>query len=115
MPTKQGSLALLNDPVAQELLNGKYPAHLAYNWRDGTPRVLPIAFHWNGKELVIGTPPDAPKTAVLKTGSKVAVTIDSYDMPYRNLYIRGTATVSTEDGILPEYKLAVLRMQGEDI
>jgi hypothetical protein len=39
MPAKQGDLALLNDPVAQELLHSTIPARLAYVWRDGTPRV----------------------------------------------------------------------------
>ena len=29
MPIKQGNLALLNDPIAQELLNSSIPAHLA--------------------------------------------------------------------------------------
>ena len=33
MPTKQGNVALLNDPVAQELLKSTVPARLAYNWR----------------------------------------------------------------------------------
>lgn len=45
MPTKQGSLALLNDPVAQRLLQSTNPARLAYVWKDGTPRVVPIWFH----------------------------------------------------------------------
>jgi hypothetical protein len=31
MPTKQGSLALLNDPVAQRLLQSTVPARFAYN------------------------------------------------------------------------------------
>jgi hypothetical protein len=50
MPTKQGSLALLDDPVAQRLLQSTIPARFAYNRRDGTPRVVPIGFHWNGAE-----------------------------------------------------------------
>ena len=56
MPTKQGSFALLNDPVARELLQSTAPARLAYVWPDGSPRVVPIWFHWNGKEIVLGTP-----------------------------------------------------------
>ncbi len=77
MPTKQGSVVLLNDPVAQQLLQSTIPARLAYTWPDGTPRVVPIGFHWNGEEIVLGTPPDAPKMRVLGDGSKVALTIDS--------------------------------------
>src|SRR5262245_33904799 len=77
MTTKQGSLSLLNDPVAQKMLQSAVPARFAYNWRDGTPRVVPIWFHWNGSEVVLGTPPDAPKMKVLQDGAKVALTIDS--------------------------------------
>jgi hypothetical protein len=49
MPTSQGDLELLNDPVARRLLASPVPARLAYTWTDGTPRVVPIGFHWNGR------------------------------------------------------------------
>jgi hypothetical protein len=61
MTTKQGDVGLLNDPVAQRMLQSTVPARFAYNWSDGTPRVVPIGFHWNGAEIVLGTPTDAPK------------------------------------------------------
>jgi len=35
MPTVQGDLALLNEPVAQRLLQSRIPARLAYVWGDG--------------------------------------------------------------------------------
>jgi hypothetical protein len=35
--TQQGDLALLDDPVAQELLASTIPARLAYTWTDGRP------------------------------------------------------------------------------
>jgi hypothetical protein len=63
VPTKQGDIGLLRDPVAQQLLQSKFPAHLAYTWREGTPRVVPIGFHWNGAEIVLAIAPDAPKTS----------------------------------------------------
>lgn len=74
MPTKQGDLTLLKDPIAQQLLNGSIPAHLAYVWSDGSPRVVPIGFTWTGTELVTGTPDNAPKLFALKDGDPVAVT-----------------------------------------
>lgn len=80
-PTKQGDVGLLREPIAQQLLQSKSPAHLAYTWRDGTPRVVPIGFHWNGQEIVLATATDAPKTKVLKNGSKVAVSIDHDSSP----------------------------------
>jgi len=60
MTSHQGDLALLQAPVAQQLLQSRSPARLAYLWTDGTPRLVPIGFHWNGSELVFGTPPDSP-------------------------------------------------------
>ncbi len=98
MPTEKGDVALLNDPVAQELLNSTNVAHLAYTWRDGTPRVIPIWFHWDGETIVLGTPPNAPKVDVLPNNSKVALTIDRDEWPYHALLIRGTAHVETVEG-----------------
>ena len=66
MPTKQGDVGLLRDPVARQLLQATIPAHLAYTRRDGMPRVVPIAFHRNGTEIVLATASDAPKTKVLR-------------------------------------------------
>ncbi len=43
--TAQGDLALLEHPVAQQLLASRELARLAYTWTDGTPRVVPIWFH----------------------------------------------------------------------
>ena len=82
MTTKQGSPALLEDDVAKQLLTSRCPARLAYQWTDGTPRVIPIGFHWNGNELVFGTPSDSPKMSVLRDGAVVAVSIDTDQMPY---------------------------------
>ena len=89
MPTQQGSLDLLNDPVAQQLLTSTLPARLAYNWTDGTPRVVPIWFHWNGSDVVMSGPPDAPKWRALHDGDKVALSIDGDTFPYKVLLIRG--------------------------
>jgi hypothetical protein len=114
MATKQGSAALLNDPVSQELLRSTCPARLAYVWRDGTPRVVPIWFHWNGKEIVLGTPPKAPKVEALSRNAKVALTIDGNAWPYKVLQIRGTAHVQTVAGVAPEYALAAERYFGPE-
>ena len=114
MATQQGSLALLDDPVAQKLLQSTLPARLAYNWSDGTPRLIPIGFHWNGQEIVLGGPPDAPKMKVLHDGDKVALTIDSDSMPYKVLMIRGSIHLDAVDGIAPEYAAMSRRVMGEE-
>ena len=113
MPTQQGSVALLDDPVAQGMLQTRTPARFAYNWSDGTPRVVPIGFHWNGSEIVLGTPVDAPKMKALKDGDAVALTIDSDTMPYKVLLVRGTVRTDVVDGIAPEYAAMCVRVMGE--
>jgi hypothetical protein len=114
MPTKQGDPALLDDPVARQLLASTLPARLAYNWSDGTPRCVPIGFLWNGQQVVLGTPPEAPKMKVLRDGDRVALTIDSDAMPYKVLLIRGSIRTDTVDGVAPEYASMARRVFGEE-
>lgn len=114
MPTKQGDITILNDPIAQELLRSTIPARLAYVWRDGTPRVIPIWFHWNGSEIVMGTPLKSPKMKALQNNAKVALTIDTESWPHRVLLLRGTARVETVDGVVPEYAMAAERYFGAE-
>ena len=114
MTTQQGSLELLQDPVAQRLLASSVPARLAYTWHDGTPRIVPIGFHWNGTEIVLGTFPDAPKMKALRDGAHVAVSIDTDTMPYKVLQVRGTVRTDVVEGIAPEYEQMTLKTLGED-
>jgi hypothetical protein len=114
MKAKQGDLALLQHPVSQELLHSRIPARLAYIWMDGTPRVIPIWFHWNGQEIVMGTPPKAPKLKALATNSRVSLTIDDNTFPNKVLLLRGTARMETVDGIVPEYAAAAERYFGRE-
>jgi Pyridoxamine 5'-phosphate oxidase len=109
MTVRQGDLALLEHPISKELLQSKIPARLAYVWTDGTPRVVPIWFHWNGREFVMATPPKAPKVKALAKNSKVSLTIDSNDFPHRVLLVRGTARLEPVQGIVPEYAAAAER------
>lgn len=111
---KQGGLELLQDPVSKELLQSKIPARLAYIWTDGTPRVVPIWFHWDGKEFVLATPPKAPKVKALARNAKVALTIDDNNFPHKVLLVRGTARLETVDGIVPEYAAAAERYFGRE-
>jgi hypothetical protein len=112
MPVKQGDLKLLEQPAAKELLQSKIPARLAYVWTDGTPRVIPIWFHWDGREFVLGTPPKAPKMKALVKNPKVALTIDDNTFPHKVLLIRGTARLRTVEGVVPEYAAAAERYFG---
>src|SRR4051812_40596965 len=114
MTTSQGDLALLEDEVAQRLLQSPRPARLAYQWTDGTPRVVPIWFHWTGKQIVFDTPPDSPKMKALRDGARVAVSLDTDEMPYKVLQIRGSIRMDTVDGLAPEYEAMCLRILDEE-
>src|SRR4030081_1539512 len=114
MAVKQGNLDLLQDPVAQELLQSTIPARLAYIGFDGTPRVVPIWFHWNGREFVMATPPKAPKLKALARNPKVALTIDDNTFPHKVLLVRGTARLETVKGVVPEYAVAAERYFGSE-
>ncbi len=106
---KQGDLSLLQHPASQELLRSKIPARLAYVAPDGSPRVVPIWFHWNGSEIVMATPPKAPKLKALAKNPRVAITIDDNTFPHKVLLIRGTARMEPVEGIVPEYAQAADR------
>lgn len=112
MPVKQGGLELLQHPVSKELLQSRIPARLAYVWTDHTPRVVPIWFHWNGKEFILATPPKAPKLKALAANPKVSLSIDDNEFPHKVLLVRGTARTQPMDGIVPEYASAAERYFG---
>lgn len=109
LPVKQGDVSLLEHPASQELLHSKIPARLAYVWTDGTPRVVPIWFHWNGKDIVMASPPRAPKLKALAKNPKVSLAIDENVFPHKVLLIRGTARLEPVNGIVPEYEAAASR------
>jgi hypothetical protein len=113
--SKPCDVSLFNDPVAQELLQSTIPARLAYVWHDGTPRVVPIWFHWDGEELVLASPPGMPKLKALEENPQVALTIDSPEWPWKVLMIRGRAILEKVDGVVPEYALSAERYFGEEV
>jgi hypothetical protein len=110
----QGDVRLLDIAPAQRLLASKELARLAYVASDGTPRVLPMFFHWTGNELVFATFGGAKKIAALRARPAVAVTIDSTGLPPEALLVRGPITVTEVDGIVPEYALAHCRYAGPE-
>jgi PPOX class probable F420-dependent enzyme len=112
--SKRGDLTLLQHPIAQQLLNSRLPARLAYIARDGTPRVVPMQFHWTGQEVVLSCWPDDPKVASIRAHPRVALTIDTTEPPFRVLQIRGTAAVSLVDGVPPEMVAASIRYMGAE-
>ena len=96
-------IAVLNKPLSLELMNSDVHARIAYNGSDGFPRVIPVAYVWNGQEIVFCSPPNATKVRSLQKDPKVAITIDTDDFPPKLLLIRGTAAIEIVDGIPDEF------------
>jgi hypothetical protein len=103
-----------NAPVVQRLLQAPIPARLAYVARDGSPRVVPVSYLWNGKAFVFASPPDMPKIKALAVNPKVALTVDTTDFPPNILLARGVATIKFDKGLPDEYVEASRRIVGED-
>lgn len=97
----------LSQPGAQELLGNARLARLAYNGPDGLPRVIPVAFHWDGSQVFVCTLPISPKVRALAAHPQVALTIDTDDGPAsRSLLLRGVAAIEVVDGVPGEYLAA---------
>jgi len=93
---------VLDRPVSRELLD-RALTRLAYVAKDGTPRNIPIAFTWNGSQIVMCTSKNAPKLPALRENPAVALTIDTEVHPPKILLIRGRAELDVVDGIPDEY------------
>jgi hypothetical protein len=98
---------VLDRPLSQELL-ARDITRLAYVGEDGAPRNVPIAFTWNGSEIVMCTTKNAPKLRHLRENPAVALTIDTEVHPPKILLLRGRAELDVVDGIPDEY----LQMNG---
>jgi nitroimidazol reductase NimA-like FMN-containing flavoprotein (pyridoxamine 5'-phosphate oxidase superfamily) len=115
MAAEPSVITLLDDPIARELLGSTQVARLAYTWTDGSPRVVPIWFHYDGGVITMGSPARAPKLRVLDDHPEVAVTIDDErSWPYKALLIRGRARVEMLDDVAPEYEAAARRYMGDE-
>ncbi|MGB6161887.1 MAG: pyridoxamine 5'-phosphate oxidase family protein [Pseudonocardiaceae bacterium] len=115
---QQDVARVFNDPLAQQLLHSPIPARLAYTATDGSPRVVPVGYYWNGADIVICTAPTAPKVRALTANPAVALTIDTDTHPFHVLLVRGTAEIKIFDGIPPEYlkgaKKGITEQQWQD-
>ncbi len=96
---------VLSKPLSQELLK-RDVARLAFVWKDGTPRVIPIGIFWNGAEIVMCTSKNARKLTALQRNPAVALTIDTEVHPPDVLLLRGEAELDGVDGIPDEYMRA---------
>jgi len=117
----QGDLRLLHTDLAERLLSSTIPARFAYAALDGTPRVVPTWFEWNGAEIVMATylagaeagiRHPAARIAALRANPAVALTIDTETSPPQSLTVRGRAEIDVVEGLAPEYLSAARRYLG---
>src|SRR5207302_221487 len=108
------AIADLRHPDAEQLLRSPDPARLAYDGRDGFPRVIPIGFLWNGSAIVVCTAPTAPKVKALTERPQIALTIDDIGPPAKALLVRGTASIEIVDGVASEYLDAAAKSTSGD-
>lgn len=120
MTLPQGDLRLLENDVARRLLASALPARVAYVAVDGTPRVVPTWFHWNGEELVMPTFISAPhvrhpagRLKAMRVNPAVAISIDTEGFPPDVLLVRGRAEVTEVEGVDPDYAVSARRYLGE--
>src|SRR5215210_5948132 len=111
---KEEIAEILAKPYAQQLLNGREPARMAYDGLDGDPRVIPIGFWTEGERVVMATVPRSAKVAALRQNPKVALTIDRSAFPPKVLLIRGTAEVELVEGIPEGYLSAGRKVMTDD-
>jgi len=115
MAAEPSDVTLLDDPVARELLASTQVSSWPNTWSDGTPRVVPIWFHFDGELITMCSPPRAPKLHVLADRPEVAITIDDERAwPHRALLIRGRAQVEMLGELAPEYEAAARRYLGDE-
>jgi hypothetical protein len=108
------ALEVLNLSISQELLGSGIPARFAYTARDGSPRVVPVGFHWNGAEIVVCTTTNAKKVPALVASPRVALTIDTNGFPPHVLLVRGTAHVEIVEGVPDDYVAASRKLVGPE-
>jgi hypothetical protein len=101
-------------PYAQQLLESRIPARVAYTGLDGAPRVVPVGYEWDGTSITFASVMGSAKNEALRTNPKVAITIDTEDYPPKVLLLRGTAQVDIVDGIPDVYVRASTRRLPDD-
>jgi hypothetical protein len=106
--------AVLARPIAQELLGSDVPARLAYTGRDDDPRVVPVAFWWDGSRITVCTVPGSAKVAAIRERPRVALTVDTTGHPPHVLLVRGAAEVEVVDGVPHEYVAASRKLVPPD-
>jgi len=73
-------------------------AHIATVMPDGSPQVTPVWIDYGNGRIVFNTARGRVKDRNLKEGSKIALSVQDPDNPYRYVQVRGVVAKVTEEG-----------------
>jgi PPOX class probable F420-dependent enzyme len=73
-------------------------AHIATVMPDGSPQVTPVWIDYRNSRIVFNTARGRVKDRNLKDGSKIALSVQDPDNPYRYVQVRGVVAKVTEEG-----------------
>jgi len=110
---RRGDTRLPGTPVAKEPPAAATPACLASTAPDGSARNIPVSFHGNGPDLIMGAFAGTFTIAALRAHPAVAVTVAAHHQGAKVLLLRGEVTLADVDGLLEEYAIAWRRTIGE--
>jgi PPOX class probable F420-dependent enzyme len=79
----------------QERLCTDRIAWLASVRPDGRPHLVPVWFHWDGKELLILSQPDTQKIRNLRHDPRVTISLDDSDTGRDVVLLEGQAALTT--------------------
>jgi hypothetical protein len=89
--------------ISAQLLRDEPLLRMSYSALDGSPRVIPLAYLWDGTSILIWTIPISAKVQALQADPRVALVIDVSGPPPRVLLMRGSAMLETVEGVPQGY------------
>ena len=73
-------------------------AHVATIMPDGSPQVTPVWIDYRNGRIAFNTARGRVKDRNLKEGTRIALSVQDPDNPYRYVQVRGRVAKVTEDG-----------------
>jgi len=81
-----------------DLFSKKSFANIATLMKDGSPQVTPVWVDYDGEYILINTSKGRQKINNIIRDSRIALSIQDPDNPYRKLIVRGLVIEETEQG-----------------
>ncbi len=99
----------------KDLLTGKTFASFATLMKKGGPQVSPVWIDYDGTYVLVNTAQERQKAKNVARDSRVALSIQDPQNPYRKLLIRGKVVEITTQGAEEHINLLNMRYHGTDL